>query len=951
MPLERDALKRRAALFSGPAVLLLPAVLRAQAATGSLDLDVHRADGGPIAGAEARLEAGRLDRAGETDERGRLFLAHLRPGAYRLRVSAPGFTTTGQRLDLGPAAYSLEVALCAVPCESAAPLFEPRVVSLEHSTTFGEEDLRQVPRPADPWSIARDVPGVVADRVNVGGSETALQSTLVTAGDAGPGASWTLDGVDVTDPAAIGSTLLFPDVDAMSEVVVRTSAVDVRVRTPGVQMGLFLRAPDDRWHGRAHLRDAPAALQSDNLPAALAGRPFLRNRTRHVREAGAEAGGPMGAGSWLWGSVARSALRQDTFTEHGESLQTTSAAAKARLGFAGGALTLLGLRAEKVHRDRDTGFSSAPEARWRQSGPTWLVSAEDEHRARGVSLLTRLSYVDAGFRLDPQGGSAQDAYEDFRGIFRGSYQTFVTRRPRLQAGIEAASARRLLGLDHALLAGAGYARSQVSTAASWPGNRVLGLERQAVFFRTFQLTGFALPTRDEYARTVQDRVEAYAQDAMRRGRWSLTAGLRLDEQRGHGLASSVAENPVFPELLPAVSYPGSSARIRWRDVLPRAGLAWDVKGDGAVRLALSYAEYGAALGAADVAFDDPIGQPPASLTYYWIDRNGDHIVERGELDTLRGPVGSGGIDPGDPGSVRSPNLIDAGLRSPRTREVAGVSEVALGPARAGLHVAWRRNVRALWRPLRGLTLADYVVRGAVTGDLFGQPFEVGYFAPASPSRIVPGNGRILTNRDGYRQDAIVADVTFEGRSLGRRLRWRGFASFTDWREYFTDPRLAIQDPTPTDLGPLQDAGPVAAHPGGLGRDDVFANARWMAGATLSAALPARLEAAANLHAREGFPIPYFEVGDSGDPTGGAKNVLIAPHLDSRRLPALVLLDARLGRRFARGRTTLTAAVDAFNLLNRSTTLQVTRDFELPSFARAREILRPRIVRLGLELRF
>src|SRR5439155_1752450 len=183
VPLERDALKRRAALFSGPAVLLLPAVLRAQAATGSLDLDVHRADGGPIAGAEARLEAGRLDRAGET----------------------------------------------------------------------------------------------------------------------GPGASWTLDGVDVTDPAAIGSTLLFPDVDAMSEVVVRTSAVDVRVRTPGVQMGLFLRAPDDRWHGRAHLRDAPAALQSDNLPAALAGRPFLRNRTRHVREAGAEAGGPMGAGSWLWG--------------------------------------------------------------------------------------------------------------------------------------------------------------------------------------------------------------------------------------------------------------------------------------------------------------------------------------------------------------------------------------------------------------------------------------------------------------------------------------------------------------------------------------------------------------------------------------------------------------------------------------------------------------------------
>ena len=65
---------------------------------------------------------------------------------------------------------------------------------------------------------------------------------------------------------------------------------------------------------------------------------------------------------------------------------------------------------------------------------------------------------------------------------------------------------------------------------------------------------------------------------------------------------------------------------------------------------------------------------------------------------------------------------------------------------AALRVGWRRNVRALWRPLRGLTIADYAVRGAVTGDLFGRHFQVGYYAPASASRIVPGNGRLLTNR-------------------------------------------------------------------------------------------------------------------------------------------------------------------------------------------------------------
>lgn len=841
------------------------------------------------------------------------------------------------------------IAFVLVPSRAHAQA--PPTSPDDQATTFDEKDLRQIPRPADAWSVARDVPGVVVDRVNVGGSDSALQSILVAGGDPGTGAAWTLDGVDVTDPAAIGATLLFPDMDAMTAVVVRTGATDVRVRTPGVQMDLFLRGPTDRWHGRMHARDAPEALESDNLPAALADRPFLRNRADHVLEVGVEGGGPVrGRRAWVWGAISRNELREETFTEHAERLRTTNVTGKAGLAFFGGRLSVLGLRSEKEHRDRDTGFSASPAARWKQSGPVWLLSAEDERPVGRVHLRTRVSYVDAGFRLDPQGGAGANAYEDFQGIFQGSYQTLVTKRPRFDAGVEATAGARLLGFDHQLVAGAGYGGSDVSTTVAWPGNQVLGFERDAVFFRTFALTGFALPTRGQSARTSQDHVEVYAQDTLRRGRWSLAAGLRFDDQRGHNLASAVEANPVFPELLPAVSYPGSGSGIHWRDVLPRAALGWDAKSDGSLRLALTYAAYGAALSASDVAFDNPIGLTPASLTYYWIDRNHDHVVERGELDTVRGQVGSSGIVPGDPASRRSPNLIDPGLRAPRTHEVAGSVDKRFASARAGLRVGWRRNVRALWRPVIGLTLADYAVRGAVTGELFGQPFQVGYYAPASESRIVPGNGRILTNRPGYRQDAFTAEAAAEGRAFGR-LRWRAFASYTDWREYFVDPALAIQDPTPLDSGPLFDGGYVAVRPGGLGRDDLFVNARWTAGASLAATLPARLEAAANLHAREGFPIPYFEVGNSGDPTAGAKNVLIAPSIDAFRLPALVLLDARVARGFAIGRATLTASVDAFNLLNRSTTLQVARDFELSNFDRPRELMRPRIVRIGLELAF
>src|SRR5438093_8820027 len=324
--------------------------------------------------------------------------------------------------------------------------------------------------------------------------------------------------------------------------------------------------------------------------------------------------------------------------------------------------------------------------------------------------------------------------------------------------MEAAAGKALFCIADQYLDGGGYRRSNVSTTVTWPGNQVLGFERDAVFFRTFGLTGFALPTRGQSARTTQDHAEAYAQDALRRGRWSLIAGLRFDDQRGHNLPSAVEANPVFADLLPAVRYPGSAARIHWRDLLPRAGLAWDAMSDGSLRLAATYAAYGAALSAGDLAFDDPIGLTPASLSYYWIDRNHDHVVQRGELDALRGQVGSSGIVPSDPASVRSPNLIDADLRSPRTHEVAGSAERVFGSWRASVRVGWRRNVRALWPPLRGLTLADYAVRGAVTGELFGRHFQVGSFAPASESRIVPGNGRLLPHRQGYRQDTFTAEA-------------------------------------------------------------------------------------------------------------------------------------------------------------------------------------------------
>jgi hypothetical protein len=937
---------KRAAL--GVALGLLARTAFAQGATATLDVVVRDAGGQALPAAIVEL----AERRATTDGRGHAFFFHVPPGT---------FTATARKTSLPPGSAAVEIrpgqrhSLTIVLGASSEPSTLPDAApprNGEIGAWLPAAALRSTPRPSDAWSIAGDVSGVVSDRVNVGGSETGQQSLLVAKGDAGAGATFMLDGFDVTDPAALGFSSIFPDVDALAGVAVRTSAFDVRVRTPGVHIDLLTRQPEAAaFAGEAHLRGTGDALEADNLPSELRSRPFRRARTESLFEAGAEGGGWARRDRlWLWAALARNALRQQTVSGHDERLRTTTLTAKGRLRLGDGHLSLLALRSEKIHDDRDTTTSTTPEARWRQAGPARLVGLEDRRMLGNASLVTRVSYLDAGFRLTPQGGPEANAFEDFRGIFRGSYTRFETRRRRLAAGAEVATRKRWRGLDHELLAGAGYDRSPVDTRVAWPGSQVVAFERENVFFRTFRLTGFALPTRGLDARTAHDRLGGYVQDAVSFGRVSLALGVRLERSSGHDRAAEVAANPVFPDLLPAVSYGGAAAAFRWLDVLPRLGATWDVLGDGSVTAHAGYAAYAGPLGAGDVGFAHPL-RDVASLTYYWIDRDGDHAVDPGELDTLRGLLASTGVDPARPGVTTSPHRIDPGLRAPRTHEVMlGVDESLGAALHAGVRMSLRRSLHPLWRPLRNLTRGDYAATGRVEGRLFGRDYDVVFFAPASTSRIVPGNGRVLTNREGYHQDSVTVEAEARGR-VGASLRWMLWGAWSDWREIFDEPERSVQDPTPTDAEPLQDSGPVAVRPGGLFRGDVFVNARWTGGADLDVRLPLRLDAAARLRLREGFPIPYVEVAGTGDPTSGAKSILVSPRLDAFRLPAVVLLDLRVARGFALGRGTLTAAVDAFNVLNRATELQVTRDVELPSLGRAREILRPRIVRLGLDYRF
>ena len=74
------------------------------------------------------------------------------------------------------------------------------------TTSVSYEELQQIPSSRDPWVVLQTVPGIIVDRVNVGGAESGQQSNYLAKGAVGSDNTWNIDGIPITDLAATGSS-------------------------------------------------------------------------------------------------------------------------------------------------------------------------------------------------------------------------------------------------------------------------------------------------------------------------------------------------------------------------------------------------------------------------------------------------------------------------------------------------------------------------------------------------------------------------------------------------------------------------------------------------------------------------------------------------------------------------------------------------------------------------
>ncbi len=305
-----------------------------------------------------------------------------------------------------------------------SPLLDERRV--DQGSNVSTVELDRVPTARDPWSLLSQAPGVLVDRVNVGGSESGQQSNFIGVGSGSRDNAFAVDGVILTDMNAVGGSATYFDFGAFDEVQFTVSSADVTVQTSGVLINQITKRGTNEWRGTARYLDTDGSLQSE--PKQENG-----NKIDSVKEYGADIGGPLLKDHlWIWGAYGVSDIR--ILAQGGQPDPTKLEDYNLKLNFQTGQSNSGVLHYwtnDKIKIGRGAGPDRAPETTHDQTTPQDIYKIEDTLLASSNLAITGLWSRDTGkFTLAPQGGLEPFAYIDADGVARRAPTTTSSRTRR-----------------------------------------------------------------------------------------------------------------------------------------------------------------------------------------------------------------------------------------------------------------------------------------------------------------------------------------------------------------------------------------------------------------------------------------------------------------------------------------------------------------------------------------
>ncbi len=947
----------------------------AQVQGGSISGVVTDVQQGVLPGVTVTLTGSDRTAVFVTEATGQYRFLNLPPGSYQLKFDLTGFATflrEGIELVVGQSVQlpiTMKVASVAetVTVSGQAPIVDTKATGT--ATNFTMAELSSIPTSRDPWALLRTVPGVLIDRVNIAGNETGQQSNFQSKGTRPNDAVWTMDGVVITDMSAIGASPTYFNYDNFEEIQVSTSGQNITQPTGGMGLNFVVKRGTNQLRGAMRGYLTGENLEWTNLPDELRARnvtPATADHNKQISDYGAELGGPIVTDrAWAYGSWSRQDVR--LVRRSGNLIDRT---VLKQINAKGNwqatkkdMVSVLWFYGAKEKYGRSPGIRNiifdAQTATYDQGGvyvdgrPKGLLKIEDNRIIASNFYLTgKFASYNTGFGLLPEGGLDMQAGESaLLGRSFGSTQQLEFLRPQTMASADANYFLTSGGATHEIKFGGGWRRADATTRTLWPGNMVLARQNSATDLRA----------RVYREGSGTDRVETfhlYAGDTISKGRVTIDAGIRFDRQGGRALPSSTQSNKAFPDLVPGIQFAGYEAPFVWNNVSPRAGVTCAVDAGNKTLLRASFARYSGQIENGIVGQSNP-SSSVGYAEYRWVDRNGDHFAQADEVLVAQGPISvGGGFDPANPTSVVSSSLIDPNLKAAVTTSVvAGLDRELVPNLALQVNYSYTRtsnysgnyswNYYATWV---GVSRADYLPGDPVTGTLpDGTAYNIPTYYPDATKIEANNSQSLLTNWPGYYTYYHGVEA-----ALVKRLsnRWMGRVSvaYNQAREWYgSSPTDMAANPTRTDLSPLVNGGQFATQSVGSGLADTFMSAKWQVNANGSYQFPRDIEVGGSLFGRQGYPFAIYRNADLG--YDGSMNVLVAPLIDTYRLPNLWNLDLRVAKSIKLSRARLQLIGDLFNVTNANTAMLRNRNLDSPNFNQLAQNLSPRILRLGLRVTF
>jgi hypothetical protein len=633
-------------------------------------------------------------RTAVSDADGQYRFTAVTPGDYVVLFELAGFSTVrneGIRVSLGfTATVNAEMQLASLT-ESITVTGQSPVVdtsATQIGNTFDARQLSALPTSRDYFSLLAQSPAVQMNRIDIGGSTNGTQQGYTVYGTTGQ-VRVIFEGINATEnTGAFGN---YPDVGGMEEVQMNTAAHSAEASTPGVQTQFISKSGGNQFRGTFFGSYSPESWQAYNIDEEQIARgltgggglePEDVNRLSSYQDINIGFGGyAIRDRLWWYGSYRHQDIKarfvnfpvmpQQTVLNNYSAKVTYNLTTNNKfIGYTQPSQKKQPQRFDSFLLGVDTGLNTA-ESTWNQNFWAWVHKGE----WNGVINDNSFAEVRAGqYGYDWTNGVNGTGlrYEDIgNNQIQGRNRNWARERRRDQVLGSISYFKNGWGGDHNFKFG-GEIFHETTTDIYIDGYEeeivhVLnnGAKTEVILFQP----GTSIGGLWTYGVFVHDTWRV-------NGRLTLNLGARFDRYRAF---SPEQEHPVSRYNPTAIHFDAVEEYLAWNLPAPRAGMTYDLTGNGKTVLKANYGSYWHNPGA-DIVFNISPNASAWWRRYRWTDTNNNNRWEPGE---------EGAVPTSTRGGTQTESL-DPNLEDTYTKEFATFIERELMPnfgVRAGY--VWR----------------------------------------------------------------------------------------------------------------------------------------------------------------------------------------------------------------------------------------------------------------------